>query len=67
MPPEVAQAPIVIRNFELALISLISSMCAGVEIDPSTRVTSYGPGSSSLASMAWNSTRSATPAASARR
>src|ERR1035441_5166214 len=43
MPPAVAHAPIVTRNFEARRMPWILSASCAVVIDPSTRERSYGP------------------------
>src|ERR1043166_684546 len=43
IPPDVAHAPIVIRNFEERRTCWIRSASWGVVIEPSTSDTSYGP------------------------
>jgi len=43
LPPDVAQAPIVMSAAELARIFLMRSMSCAVAIEPSTSETSYGP------------------------
>jgi hypothetical protein len=48
IPPAVAQAPIVIKNFDWRRTSRIRSASCGVVIEPSTSATSYGPGAMRL-------------------
>src|SRR5690348_13227347 len=43
MPPAVAQAPIVTRNFDARRTAWMRSRSCGVVIEPSTNARSYGP------------------------